>query len=46
LPCAATALPQKEGNARLVDPLEITRAKIDIACLHALDSGVAESRGR
>jgi AAA domain len=33
LPCAAAALVQMEGNARLVDPLEITSAKINIACL-------------
>ena len=34
LPCAATALAQTKGNARLVDPLEMTSAKIDIACPH------------
>jgi hypothetical protein len=45
LPCAATALAQMWGNARLVDPLEITSAKIDIACLqHALFVGVSRPR--
>jgi hypothetical protein len=37
LPYPATALVQMQGNARLMDPLKITSAKIDIACLqHAL----------
>ena len=33
LPYAASALAQTQGNARLVDPLKITSAKIDIVCL-------------
>jgi uncharacterized protein YecT (DUF1311 family) len=42
LPCAATAKAQTNGNAKLVDPLEITSAKIDIACLqHALFGGAS-----
>ena len=41
LPCAATAPAQIQGNARLVDPLQITSAKIDIVSLqHALFVGV------
>ena len=40
-PSAATALAQMYGNARLVETLKITSAKIDIACLqHALFVGV------
>jgi hypothetical protein len=42
LTCAATAVAQMYGTARLVDPREITSAKIDIACLqHALFGGVS-----
>jgi hypothetical protein len=42
LPYAVTALAQMQGNARLADPLEITSAKIDIACLqHTLFVGVS-----
>ena len=41
LACAATARAQMQGNATLVDPLQITSAKIDIASLqHALFVGV------
>jgi hypothetical protein len=42
LPCAAAALAQTKGIASLVDPLELTSAKIDIASLqHALFVGVS-----
>ena len=42
LPYAASALAQTQGNARLVDPLKITSAKIDIVCLqHVLFVRVA-----
>jgi hypothetical protein len=45
LTCAATALAQTQGNARLVDPREITSAKIDIACPHhALFVGASRPR--
>ncbi len=33
LPYAVTASVQMQGNAKLADPLKITSAKIDIACL-------------
>ena len=33
LPCAAALLAQMLENAKLLDPLEIANAKIDIACL-------------
>jgi hypothetical protein len=42
LPCAPTALTQMYGNARLMDPREITRTKINIACpQHPLFDGVS-----
>ena len=42
LPCAAAALGQTNGNLRLVDPLEMTSADIEIACRHpALFVGVS-----
>jgi hypothetical protein len=44
-PYAATALAQTHGNIRLVDPLKITSAKIDIACLqHTLFVGMSRQR--
>ena len=42
LPYAASALAQTQGNARLVDPLKITSAKIGIVCIqHVLFVRVA-----